>query len=218
MPPAKSSADNGQSAASSVPSVYLAGPEVFRLDAREEGERLKRLCAEQGVVGLYPLDQTSDDIRSSCIALIHRADAIVANISPFRGPHMDPGTAFELGYGEALGLPLFLWSSEGRDLAGRIPAARSEGGLRDAQGLLIEDFGKPENLMIVRDGARVHASPEEAIAAAAAFLAPAKERGVAMVRHQAIHRSARFMVLAAFVISLGVALGAGLLVNRLVGW
>src|SRR5262245_51292625 len=96
------------------PRLYLAGPEVFRRDAAEEGERLKRLCEEAGAIGLHPLQAEGADIRRGCIELIHQADAVVANISPFRGEHMDPGTAFEIGYAEAVGKPVYLWSTEPR--------------------------------------------------------------------------------------------------------
>ena len=38
------------------PKVYLAGFDVFREDAVELGEYLKRLCRAQGLEGLYPFD------------------------------------------------------------------------------------------------------------------------------------------------------------------
>jgi nucleoside 2-deoxyribosyltransferase len=37
---------------------------------------------------------------------IRTADAVVADISPFRGPHMDVGRAMEIGYAAALGKPV----------------------------------------------------------------------------------------------------------------
>ncbi|MCS0503476.1 nucleoside 2-deoxyribosyltransferase [Ancylobacter mangrovi] len=188
--------------------LYLAGPEVFRPDAAEEGARLKQLCAAAGAEGLYPLDTRGDDIRRSCIELIGEADALVANISPFRGHHMDPGTAFEIGYAEATGKPVFLWSSDLRDLAERIP---SDAAGRDGEGMLVEDFGKPENLMIVREGETVWPGPEQAITAAVGRLGHA-------ARNRALQRSTRWAVLLAALISLAVALGAGALVDRLVGW
>src|SRR5690606_8586836 len=40
-----------------IRSLYLAGPDVFRPDARERGRELKALCAEFGIEGLFPLDQ-----------------------------------------------------------------------------------------------------------------------------------------------------------------
>ncbi|MCB4770191.1 nucleoside 2-deoxyribosyltransferase [Ancylobacter sp. Lp-2] len=204
------------------PSLYLAGPEVFRPDALAEGERLKAACAGHGAIGLYPLQEgeapaTADDIRDHCIALIRRADAVVANISPFRGAHMDPGTAFEIGYAEALGLPVFLWSEDGRDLAERIAADPSRGVGRDAAGYLIEDFAKPENLMIVRDGQKVFASPQEAIAAATAALAASAGSRRDEARHRAIHRDTRIMVMAALAVSFAAALAAGWVVDWLAG-
>lgn len=190
------------------PRLYLAGPEVFRPDAAAEGARLRRLCEEAGAEGLYPLQAEGADIRRGCIALIHEADAVVANISPFRGAHMDPGTAFEIGYAEALGKPVFLWSRERRTLAERIPAVSEN---RDADGHLIEDFGKPENLMIVRDGATVWAEPAAAIAAAAGMLAFG-------VKNRTLQRQTRRSVIIAALVSLLAALLAGMLANWLVGW
>ncbi|WGD31129.1 nucleoside 2-deoxyribosyltransferase [Ancylobacter sp. WKF20] len=188
--------------------LYLAGPDVFRPDAAERGAALKALCASLGVEGLYPLDGTTTDIRGRCIAMIHEADAIIADISPFRGVHMDPGTAFEIGYGEALGKPFFLWSQEGRTLTERVPA--DERG-RDAQGHLVEDFGKPENLMIVPDGQRVWSSPAEAIAEAVEALSFTS-------KNRQLQRQTRAAVLVAIGVSLIVALSAGMVVDWLVGW
>lgn len=190
------------------PRLYLAGPEVFRPDAAAEGERLKRLCEAAGAVGLYPLQGEGADIRRGCIALIHEADAVVANISPFRGVHMDPGTAFEIGYAEALGKPVFIWSTEGRTLAQRIPAVSEN---RDVDGHLIEDFGKPENLMIVPDGATVWGEPAAAIAAATNARA-------FRVKNRALQRQTRRSVIVAALVSLLVAVLAGTLANWLVGW
>jgi nucleoside 2-deoxyribosyltransferase len=89
--------------------VYLAGPDVFRPDAKEHGERLKKLCAENRLEGLYPLDNEipeSDDSRAATalaiykanIELLKQADGVVANMMPFRGPSMDIGTGFETGF------------------------------------------------------------------------------------------------------------------------
>src|SRR3546814_1957018 len=42
---------------SMIRSLYLAGPDVFRPDARERGRELKARCAQFGIEGLFPLDQ-----------------------------------------------------------------------------------------------------------------------------------------------------------------
>jgi len=187
--------------------LYLAGPEVFRPDAAAEGARLAALCREAGAEGLFPLHAEGVDIRQACIEMIEEADALVANISPFRGIHMDPGTAFEIGYAEARGKPVFLWSGDTRTLVERVPA-RADG--RDGEGNLVEDGGRSENLMIV-DGRRVSATPEEAIAEAAGALA-------FRVKNRELQRMARSSVVLALAASLAVALAAGFLVNQLVGW
>lgn len=191
--------------------LYLAGPEVFRPDAYAEGERLMALCEAAGMQGLYPLqiegEPTSGQIRRRCIALIDEADALVANISPFRGSHMDPGTAFEIGYAEAVGKPVFLWSGDTRVMAERIPAAPGQKG-RDAEGWLIEDFGKTENLMIVPDGAQVFPSAEAAIAEASRVLAHT-------TLNRRLQRQIRRSVLIAVLISLAAALSAGFVLDWL---
>jgi nucleoside 2-deoxyribosyltransferase len=71
-------------------------------------------------------------------ALMDRADAIVANLTPFRGPSADPGTVFELAWMLARGRPAFGYSAEPRTLHDRTPP----------DGTLIEDFGLGENLMV----------------------------------------------------------------------
>lgn len=187
--------------------LYLAGPEVFRPDAAAEGERLVALCREAGAEGLFPLHADGVDIRQACIDMIDEADALVANISPFRGVHMDAGTAFEIGYAEARGKPVFLWSDDLRPLVERVPAG-ADG--RDGEGNLVEDGGRPENLMIV-DGRHVWGAPEEAIAEAAGALA-------VTLKNRKLQRMARSSVMLALAVSLAVALAAGYLVNELVGW
>lgn len=188
--------------------LYLAGPEIFRPDAVEEGARLQALCAQVGAEGLFPLHADGVDIRQACIAMIDAADAVVANISPFRGAHMDPGTAFEIGYAEARGKPVFLWSADGRPLTERVLPGPDG---RDGEGHLVEDWGKPENLMIVPDGRRVWAAPEEAVAEAASTLG-------FKIKNRDLQRRTRRAVLLAVVVSLAVALLAGAVVDRLVGW
>ncbi|TCK28196.1 nucleoside 2-deoxyribosyltransferase [Ancylobacter aquaticus] len=188
--------------------LYLAGPEVFRPDAAQEGARLQALCAAAGAEGLFPLHAEEADIRRACLEMIDAADAVVANITPFRGTHMDPGTAFEIGYAEARGKPVFLWSADRRPLTERHPPV-AEG--RDGEGHLVEDWGKPENLMIVPDGRGVGATPEDAITEAMAALDFA-------VRNRDLQRRTRRSVAIAIAVSLVAALLAGTLADWLVGW
>jgi len=192
------------------PRLYLAGPDVFRHDAVEQGERLKSLCRKHGVDALYPLDGSGADIRRRCIEMLDEADAVVANITPFRGAHMDPGTAFEIGYAEARGKRVFLWSEDPRSVADRVTRALGDP-WRDGDGHAIENFGKAENLMIVRDGAHVWPTAEGAIKEAATSVA-------FIAKNLQLQKTTRRSVFIAVAISLGIAIGAGWVVNAIVGW
>lgn len=172
------------------PLIYLAGPSVFRPDAKAIGITLKALCTSHGCEGLWPLDndpgprlpdvtsrEYADLIFQGNRAMIVTAGAIVADISPFRGPHMDVGTAWEIGFGLALGIPTFAWSSaeitqayrymgDGK-LINRIWCEETPTGWRDANGNLVEDFDLADNLMIGCSIRGPYKSAEEAIIEAA---------------------------------------------------
>src|SRR6266511_2425820 len=91
-----------------TPVVYLAGPEVFLPKAVEIGEAKKRICEQHDLVGLFPLDGAAQPtgapadqghaIFSQCLELMNQCDLIIANMTAFRGPSMDVGTAIEVGY------------------------------------------------------------------------------------------------------------------------
>jgi nucleoside 2-deoxyribosyltransferase len=142
--------------------IYLAGPGVFRPDAIAYGERLKALCAEFGFEGLYPLDkQVPADITEPAeqaawiyranLALIERADLVLADLNFFRGGEPDSGTSFEVGYATALGKPVFAHVAEPGSfterLQARFPHLCGQPGF-DCDGLQLEAFGLPLNLML----------------------------------------------------------------------
>lgn len=138
--------------------IYLAGPEVFLPDPLAVGAAKKAICARHGMVGVFPLDAPAPmpsgppdwrRIHAANEAHIQGCDALVANLTPFRGIAADPGTVFELGYMRGLGRPLFGYTHATADYLARVPEARRDGpSWRDAEGLEIEDFGLAENLML----------------------------------------------------------------------
>lgn len=142
--------------------VYLAGPEVFFPNAIAQGTEKKRLCAEAGFEGVYPLDNSVETaglspqavaraISHGNEALMRGSDLIVANCTPFRGVSMDAGTAFEIGFMRALGQPVFGYSNAPADYAARVrqtPAAAEVVWDAQTRQADIEDFGLAENLMI----------------------------------------------------------------------
>jgi nucleoside 2-deoxyribosyltransferase len=142
--------------------VYLAGPDVFLPNAIEMGEKKKALCVTYGFEGLFPFDNeiTESDERidrliyKANVEMIKRADLGIFNLTPFRGPSADVGTVFELGMMVGLGKPVFGYTHDFADLLMRTRALpgcqyhQEPNKWYDGYGMLIEDFGNADNLMI----------------------------------------------------------------------
>lgn len=134
--------------------VYIAGPDVFRPDAKDWADEVRALCVAHGCEALVPLDgdhATPEAIYASNVVLIQRADAVLANLNPFRGAEPDSGTCFEVGFATALGKRVVGYMASGESIAARV--ARMEGSAPsarpvDAQGMHVENFGLPLNLML----------------------------------------------------------------------
>jgi nucleoside 2-deoxyribosyltransferase len=141
--------------------IYLAGPDVFLHDAVDIGRRKVELCARHGLTGLYPLDNTVDLTAQDVSLRIFRgnetmmiaADAIIANLTPFRGPGADAGTVYELGYMAGRGKLCLGYSNDPSCYADRVrkftAVTSRDGRLVDARGLTVEDFGLADNLMMI---------------------------------------------------------------------
>jgi nucleoside 2-deoxyribosyltransferase len=146
--------------------MYLAGPDVFAADALAIGARKKELCARHGLAGVFPSDLVTLDARLAPLEqamaiydVLERAmrdcDGAFVDLTPFRGPSMDVGTAYEMGYLKALGRPLFAYSGSALPFtervvgwsAGRV-STRTDGSREDRDGMAIEAFGMADNLMI----------------------------------------------------------------------
>ena len=141
--------------------IYLAGPDVFLPDAIEIGRRKAAICDRRGLAGFYPLDNNVDlaapdaslQIFRSNVAMMDEASAIIANLTPFRGPGADPGTVYELGYMAGRGKLCLAYSNDpaiyAERVARHIEVASEHGRLIDAHGLTVEDFGLVDNLMMI---------------------------------------------------------------------
>jgi nucleoside 2-deoxyribosyltransferase len=141
--------------------IYLAGPDVFLPDAVEIGRRKVELCTRHGLIGLYPLDNAIDLAAKDASLRIFRgnqtmmieADAIIANLTPFRGPGADAGTVYELGYMAGRGKFCLGYSNDPSRYADRVreftDVDSRDGRLIDAQGLTVEDFALTDNLMMI---------------------------------------------------------------------
>jgi nucleoside 2-deoxyribosyltransferase len=159
--------------------IYLAGPDVFLPDAVEIGRRKAAICARHGLTGLYPLDNGVDLTAAGASlaifkgneAMMDSADAIIANLTPFRGPSADAGTVYELGYMAGRGKLCFAYSNDPALYTERVARSfavtkAAAGHLIDNDGLTVEDFGLPDNLMMIHTldlhGARAFSSEVEA--------------------------------------------------------
>jgi nucleoside 2-deoxyribosyltransferase len=148
--------------------VYLAGPEVFLANAREIGARKRAVCERHGLVGVFPGDEedTCDPaalplaewglaISRAMERVMRSCDAMIVNLTPFRGPSADVGSAYEMGFMRALGRPIFGYSNDTRSYPDRVTAfcsggirMRSTGEHEDPDGMAIEPFGLHDNLML----------------------------------------------------------------------
>ncbi|MFL6791743.1 MAG: nucleoside 2-deoxyribosyltransferase [Bradyrhizobium sp.] len=142
--------------------VYLAGPDVFLPDAADIGRRKAAICARYGLTGLYPLDNAVDPAACDASltifkgnkAMMDAADAIIANLTPFRGPSADAGTVYELGYMAGRGKLCLAYSNDPSSYSqrvGRLYDVKTlpDGHLTDPEGLTVEDFGLSDNLMMI---------------------------------------------------------------------
>ena len=141
--------------------IYLAGPDVFLPDAVEVGRRKVALCRRHGLTGLYPLDNAVDLAAKDASlrifrgneAMMNEADAIIANLTPFRGPGADSGTVYELGHMAGCGKLCLEYSNDPASYADRVRnftrVTPRDGHLVDALGLTVEDFDLADNLMMI---------------------------------------------------------------------
>lgn len=145
--------------------VYLAGPEVFLPNAREMLDAKAQLARQAGFIPLSPGDlhippaETKIDhgcnINAVDEQMMMEADAIIANLTPFRGIAADTGTSYELGFMCALGKPVFGYTNVAANHFtrimrhyGQVATQDETGRYRGEDGLSIENFDMADNLML----------------------------------------------------------------------
>jgi len=139
--------------------AYLAGPDVFLPDAPAQAARKSAICARHGIEALPPLNedvaslaamgeaQAWRSIFAKDLAMMERADLVLANLTPFRGASADAGTLVELGWFLGRGRPIFAYSNSAAPFAAR-SAALLAAWPDPLPGLAVGGFGLPDNLMI----------------------------------------------------------------------
>ena len=158
-----------------IRTLYLAGPDQHLKQASTLAGEARRLCEAAGFSVLTPepedlterepSEAMAREIYAQRAARMRQADAAIANLTPFRGPHCDPSTAFEAGFFSGLGKPVFAYmnvpTEDEAELCARVDAyigaeADEQGVIRDEQGAAIEDFGLPEGLMLWAEARRLY--------------------------------------------------------------
>ncbi|MCB9959518.1 MAG: nucleoside 2-deoxyribosyltransferase [Rhodospirillaceae bacterium] len=147
--------------------IYLAGPDVFLPDPQAQAAARKALCARYGFAGVFPLDGGVDlaglvpvaaglAIARANEELMRGCDLMIANATPFRGPSLDAGTAYEMGFMRALGKPVLAYANVVGSYADRVAALSGRplahnvaGHLVDDRGMAVEAFDMADNLMVV---------------------------------------------------------------------
>ncbi len=145
--------------------VYLAGPEVFLPDARGALGRKIALTRAAGLIPVSPGDFTippqptkrefGQAISKIDEDMMDSADAIIANLTPYRGISADTGTCYELGYMCAQKKLAYAYTNVVADHRQRIVdhyrgdvSLDAQGRLRGADGLAVEDVDMVDNLMM----------------------------------------------------------------------
>lgn len=142
-----------------MPLAYLAGPDVFLPDAPAQAARKSAICAAHGITALPPLNEDVASLAAmdqetawrtifaKDVAMMERADLVIANLTPFRGASADAGTLVELGWFLGRGRPIFAYSNSETPFAARSAALLAR--VPDPMpGLTVGGFGLPDNLMI----------------------------------------------------------------------
>nr|WP_250807449.1 nucleoside 2-deoxyribosyltransferase [Neorhizobium tomejilense] len=150
-----------------LPRVYLAGPMVFFEDLAQIFNRMKEICATEGLRGVAPVDGQIDlqgvaagrplycKIVNADFALMDDCDGALICLDPFHGVvEMDAGTAVEVGYLHARRKPMSGWTSDTRSFREKI-LLHSGGVVLDA---VANDVGATSGVERDRDGMLVHSA------------------------------------------------------------
>lgn len=152
--------------------VYMAGPDIFRVAWPDMARKIMSACEAWGFEALLPIPanqsldrpgvsgitasgktQDAVSVFRSCMDMIRSCDAMVANITPFRGDEPDSGTVFEIATAYALGKPVVAYTLDTRLTHERHihnGSITTNGALMCRSGFLVEQFCLPCNVMVAQ--------------------------------------------------------------------
>ena len=148
-----------------MPTIYIAGPDLFFRDTwPAHCARVTALCEPLGLTPIFPVPATpitgpgitseaeptaARPIYESCLQTLRECDAVLANLTPFRGQEPDAGTVWEAATAKALGKPVVAYvdlRSGGREPCESYRIA-PDGAWVAMNGAVLERFGLPVNVM-----------------------------------------------------------------------
>jgi len=147
--------------------AYMAGYEMFYEDALERAARMKALCEQYGIIGIYPPQEEPEDEFAPYVPKddshpemaqmyftrdinhIRRSDMVIAELDGFYGQEVESGTAFECGVAAALGKRLYGYMADTRPLKAHSEPLQvlPDGREADAAGIAVEDFDLPVQVL-----------------------------------------------------------------------
>lgn len=152
--------------------VYIAGPDIFRVAWPDMARTIMIACETWGFEALLPISanqsldrpgvsgitvpgktQDAVSVFRSCMDMIRSCDAMVANITPFRGDEPDSGTVFEIATAYALGKPVVAYTLDTRlthERHAHNGSITTNGALMCRLGFLVEQFGLSCNVMVAQ--------------------------------------------------------------------
>jgi nucleoside 2-deoxyribosyltransferase len=190
------------------PKVYIADNSRLRPNADVERNEVEAICARYGLTAewpsehfLFPTGLTIADRTAAGIPIndmlparvLHKSwrllgdcDAIIADVSPFRGVHLNPVIAFEIGVAVVHEIPVFAWTTatcpaffgappgttrflQLDDRVGTDPEVSPDGNWRDEDGNLVENFYMVECAQIAGNFTELLTSRANALAGASIY-------------------------------------------------
>jgi nucleoside 2-deoxyribosyltransferase len=155
-----------------VSQIHLAGPDAWYPNAAEHQAARKAMVEAAGftlidpgaVAGEEPSEIAARELYAERMSRLRQADAVVINLTPWRGVGPEAGGAFEAGFLAGLGKPVFAYMNlvdeSHAEYAGRVEAWMGlepdiDGTLRDPDGCTVEDLGLPETVMLWAEARRL---------------------------------------------------------------
>ncbi len=154
--------------------LYLSGPDRDYPDAEALIARKRALCTAADLTARLAADEVTlsvntgelqaREIYAGALANLRACDAVVANLTPWRGPACDPATAFEVGFASALGKPVLAYlnveDEQDAEYRSRVEAwlgamPDETGVWRDADGAAVEDLDLPESPLLWAEARRL---------------------------------------------------------------